>query len=233
MTMNGNVLEVENLGKSYPMPRGSLRVFEGLSFALKRGDLAAIMGASGVGKTTLLNLLGALDRPSSGRVVLDGEDLFSRSEREIAAIRGRKIGFVFQFYHLLPEFTALENVGFPLMIQGLDRGEAFERARGLLTEVSLEDKADSRPGQLSGGEQQRVAIARALVSEPRLLLADEPTGNLDWKSGEAVLRLILELHARKGLSSIIVTHNEKIARYCHKLYLMEAGELKLLAAPPS
>jgi len=231
--MNENVLEVENLAKSYPLPKGSLRVFEGLSFALKRGELAAVMGASGVGKTTLLNLLGALDRPSSGRVVLDGEDLFSRTDREIAAIRSRKIGFVFQFYHLLPEFSALENISFPLMIQGLDRREAFERALGLLREVSLEDKAQSRPGQLSGGEQQRIAIARALVSEPRLLLADEPTGNLDWKSGEAVLRLILELHQRKGLSSIIVTHNEKIARYCHQLYLMEAGELKLLAAPPS
>jgi len=231
--MNDNVLEVENLGKSYPLPKGSLRVFEGLSFALKRGDLAAVMGASGVGKTTLLNLLGALDRPSSGRVVLDGEDLFTRTDREIATIRGRKIGFVFQFYHLLPEFSALENISFPLMIQGLDRDEAFERARGLLREVSLEDKAQSRPGQLSGGEQQRIAIARALISEPRLLLADEPTGNLDWRSGEAVIRLILELHERKGLSSIIVTHNEKIARYFHQLYLMEAGELKLLAAPPS
>jgi len=231
--MNGNVLEVENLGKSYPLPRGVLRVFDGLSFALKRGELAAIMGASGVGKTTLLNLLGALDRPSAGKVVLDGEDLSSRTEREIAAIRGKKIGFVFQFYHLLPEFSALENVSFPLMIQGVGRGEAFARARDLLKEVSLEDKAHSRPGQLSGGEQQRTAIARALVSEPRLLLADEPTGNLDWKSGEMVLRLILELHERKGLSSIIVTHNEKIARYCHRLYLMEAGELKLLAAPQS
>jgi len=205
--MNGNVLEVENLGKSYPLPRGVLRVFDGL--------------------------LGALDRPTAGRVVLDGEDLFSRTEREIAAVRGRKIGFVFQFYHLLPEFTALENVSFPLMIQGLGRAEAFARARELLRDVSLEEKAQSRPGQLSGGEQQRVAIARALVSEPPLLLADEPTGNLDWKSGEMVLRLILELHERRGLSSIIVTHNEKIARYCHKLYLMEAGELKLLAAPPS
>ncbi len=231
--MNDIVLKAENLGKSYPLPKGVLRVFEGLGLELRRGDLAAITGASGVGKTTLLNLLGALDRPSEGRVVIDGVDLFSRTEREVAAIRNRKIGFVFQFYHLLPEFSALENVSFPLMIQGLDRGEAFARAAAVLKEVALEEKADSRPSQLSGGEQQRVAIARALVSDPSLLLADEPTGNLDWKSGEMVLRLILDLHARKGLSSIIVTHNEKIARYCHKLYLMEAGELKLLSAAPS
>jgi len=231
--MNDIVLKAVNLGKSYPLPKGALRVFEGLGLELKRGDLAAIMGASGVGKTTLLNLLGALDRPSEGQVIIDGVDLFSRPEREVAAIRNRKIGFVFQFYHLLPEFSALENVSFPLMIQGLERGEAFARAAAVLKEVALEEKADSRPSQLSGGEQQRIAIARALVSDPCLLLADEPTGNLDWKSGEMVLRLILDLHARKGLSSIIVTHNEKIARYCHKLYLMEAGELKLLSSGPS
>jgi len=231
--MSDIVLKAENLGKSYPLPKGALRVFEGLGFELERGELAAIMGASGVGKTTLLNLLGALDRPSEGRVILDGQDLFSGGERDIAAVRNRKIGFVFQFYHLLPEFSALENIGFPLMIQGLGRKEAFARARDILKEVSLGEKADSRPSQLSGGEQQRIAIARALIAEPRLLLADEPTGNLDWKSGETVLRLILDLHARKGLSSIIVTHNEKIARYCHKLYLMEAGELKLLSGPPS
>jgi ABC-type lipoprotein export system ATPase subunit len=231
--MNDIVLKAENLGKSYPLPKGVLRVFEGLGFELKRGELAAIMGASGVGKTTLLNLLGALDRPSEGRVLLDGEDLFSGTERGISAVRNRKIGFVFQFYHLLPEFSALENVSFPLMIRGLGRGEAFRRAHDVLKEVALEEKAHSRPSQLSGGEQQRIAIARALVNEPRLLLADEPTGNLDWKSGEMVLRLILDLHERKGLSSIIVTHNEKLARYCHKLYLMEAGELKLLSSPPS
>jgi lipoprotein-releasing system ATP-binding protein len=231
--MNDIVLAAENLGKSYPLPKGVLRVFEGLVFELRKGDLAAIMGASGVGKTTLLNLLGGLDRPSEGRVILGGEDLFSGTERRVAAIRNTKIGFVFQFFHLLPEFSALENVSFPLMIQGLGRGEAFARAHDVLKEVSLEEKAGSRPSQLSGGEQQRVAIARALVNEPRLLLADEPTGNLDWKSGAMVLRLILDLHQRKGLSSIIVTHNEKIARYCHKLYLMEAGELKLLSTRPS
>jgi ABC-type lipoprotein export system ATPase subunit len=231
--MSDRVLVAENLGKTYPLPKGELRVFEGLGFELERGQLAAIMGASGVGKTTFLNLLGALDRPSEGRVLLDGEDLFAGTDREVAGIRNRKIGFVFQVFHLLPEFTSLENVSFPLMIRGVPKKEALIKARDILKEVSLEDKVHSRPSQLSGGEQQRVAIARALVNEPRLLLADEPTGNLDWKTGEKVLRLVLDLHERRGLSSILVTHNEKIARYCHKVYMMEAGELKLLSSPPS
>jgi lipoprotein-releasing system ATP-binding protein len=231
--MSDRVLVAENLGKTYPLPKGELRVFEGLGFELERGELAAIMGVSGVGKTTFLNLLGALDRPSEGRVLLDGEDLFAGTDREVAGLRNRKIGFVFQVFHLLPEFTSLENVSFPLMIRGVPKKEAFLKARDILKEVSLEDKAYSRPSQLSGGEQQRVAIARALVNEPRLLLADEPTGNLDWKTGEKVLRLVLDLHERRGLSSILVTHNEKIARYCHKVYMMEAGELKLLSSRPS
>ncbi len=231
--MSDRVLVAENLGKAYPLPKGELRVFEGLGFELERGELAAIMGASGVGKTTFLNLLGALDRPSEGRVLLDGEDLFAGTDREVAGVRNRKIGFVFQVFHLLPEFTSLENVSFPLMIRGVPKKEAFLKARDILKEVSLEDKAYSRPSQLSGGEQQRVAIARALVNEPRLLLADEPTGNLDWKTGENVLRLVLDLHEHRGLSSILVTHNEKIARYCHKVYMMEAGELKLLSSHPS
>ena len=231
--MSDRVLVAGNLGKTYPLPKGELRVFEGLDFELERGELVAVMGASGVGKTTLLNLLGGLDRPTEGRVLLEGEDLFAGSDREVAAVRNRKIGFVFQVYHLLPEFTALENVSFPLLIAGEPKREAFARARDLLGEVGLEDKTASRPSQLSGGEQQRVAIARALVGSPRLLLADEPTGNLDWRTGERVLRLVLDLHERKGLSSILVTHNEKIARYCDRVYEMAAGTMKRLAAPES
>jgi len=227
--MSDLVLLAENLGRSYPVPgKPDFEVFSGLQFGLERGDLAAVMGASGVGKTTLLNLLGALDRPTTGRVLVDGEDLSARTGREIAAVRNRKIGFVFQTFHLLPEFTALENVLFPMMIGGLGKREAAARGLALLADVGLEGKAGSRPGQLSGGEQQRVAIARALANEPRVLLADEPTGNLDWKTGERVLRLVLDLHRSKGLSSIIVTHNEKIALSCHKTYVMEGGRLKLL-----
>ena len=231
--MSNRVLVAESLGKTYPLPKGDLRVFEGLDFELGRGELVAVMGASGVGKTTLLNLLGGLDRPTEGRVLLDGEDIFAGGDRDVAAVRNRKIGFVFQVFHLLPEFTALENVSFPLLIGGMAKREAFARAADLLREVGLEDKIPSRPSQLSGGEQQRVAIARALVGAPRLLLADEPTGNLDWRTGEMVLRLVLDLHEKKGLSSILVTHNEKIARYCDRVYEMAAGAMKRLALPES
>jgi ABC-type lipoprotein export system ATPase subunit len=224
-----SLIQAVNLGKEYPLPKGVLRVFGGLNFTVESGDIAAIMGASGVGKTTLLNLLGALDRPTEGTVFLDGEDLFSGDEKRLARIRNRKVGFVFQFFHLLPEFTTLENVSLPLMIAGRSREDAETKGLDMLREVSLEEKASCRPAQLSGGEQQRVAMARALINEPKLLLADEPTGNLDWKSGEHILRLLLDLHERRGLSSIIVTHNEKVARFCRKTYIMEGGELKLSA----
>jgi len=228
--MSETVLKAENLGKTYPVPgRGTLCVFNGLEFELERGDLVAIMGVSGVGKTTLLNLLGGLDTPTEGRVLLENDDLFSRPGKEVAAIRNRKIGFVFQFFHLLPEFTAAENIGFPLLIGGMPRKKALEKAGSLLREVDMGDKALYRPAQLSGGEQQRVAVARALINNPFILLADEPTGNLDWKTGENIFRLILDLHMKKALSSIIVTHNEKVARYCRKVFLMESGRLKPIA----
>ncbi len=226
-----NIVQALNLGKEYPLPDGVLRVFKGISLDIIQGDLVAIMGMSGVGKTTFLNLLGALDKPTKGEILFDGEDLLLKSDKELAVIRNRKIGFVFQFYHLLPEFTTLENITFPLLIRGMEKRRAQERALEMLREVFLEDKAQIRPAQLSGGEQQRVAIARALVNEPKLLLADEPTGNMDWKTGQAILELIQELHQKKGLSSVIVTHNEKVARFCHKVYLMESGNLKLLSLP--
>jgi lipoprotein-releasing system ATP-binding protein len=222
------ILQVQSLGKEYPLPKGSLQVFDELEFELEKGDLIAVMGVSGVGKTTLLNLLGLLDVPTHGRILLDGDDLSLKTEAEKAEIRNRKIAFVFQFYHLLPEFNALENVCFPLLIRGIKGKEAQRRALAMLGEVSLRDKELLRPGQLSGGEQQRVAIARALVSEPKLLLADEPTGNLDWRTGEKILELIKDLHLKRGLSSIIVTHNDKVAEFCQSTYLMEAGRLQRL-----
>jgi len=206
-----------------------LCVFKDLNFELEKGDLTAVMGVSGVGKTTLLNLFGILDRPTQGKVFLEGEDVFAKDEKQKAEIRNKKIGFIFQFYHLLSEFTVLENVSFPLLIRGIERKEAQGRAFEVLKEVFLEEKTSLRPGQISGGEQQRVAIARALVNEPKLLLADEPTGNLDWKTGKAILELIKELHRKKELSSIIVTHNEKVAQFCNKIYIMESGNLKLLS----
>jgi lipoprotein-releasing system ATP-binding protein len=222
------IVRVEGLCKDYPLPKDILRVFDGINFELDKGDFVAVMGVSGVGKTTLLNLLGTLDKPTEGRIFFDGEDIFSGSEKDLAELRNRKIGFVFQFYHLLPEFTSLENVSFPLLIGGKGKSEAQARALEMLRDVSLEEKAHIKPGKLSGGEQQRVAIARALVNEPKLLLADEPTGNLDWKTGRMILELIQELHQRKGLSSIVVTHSEKVAQYCNKVYMMESGSLKLL-----
>jgi len=225
-----SLLKTLNLGKDYPLPKGVLRVFEGINFEIIEGDLVAIMGVSGVGKTTFLNLLGALDKPTEGKILFEGDDLlFHRSKKELAEIRNRKIGFIFQFYHLLPEFTALENIAFPLLIRGAERKEAERKAHEILKEVSLEEKAHIIPAQLSGGEQQRVAIARALVNEPKLLLADEPTGNMDWKTGQMILELIKELHRKKGLSSVVVTHNEKVAQFCNKVYLMEGRELKLLS----
>jgi ABC-type lipoprotein export system ATPase subunit len=222
-----SLLVARNVSKVYPLPKeGVIRVLEGLDFELEKGEIVAIMGASGVGKTTFLNLLGGLDKPSEGMVLLEGEDIHAKGEQEKARLRNENIGFVFQFYHLLPEFTALENVFLPLLIRGLSRREAEKRARVILQEIFLEERASQRPSQLSGGEQQRVAIARALVNEPKLLLADEPTGNLDSKTGESIMRLIQELHRKKDLSSIIVTHNEKIAQFCQKIYLLEAGQLK-------
>jgi lipoprotein-releasing system ATP-binding protein len=205
-------------------------VFEDLNFELEKSEIVAIMGVSGVGKTTLLNLIAGLDTPTKGKVFLEGEDLFGLSYKERAEIRNTKIGFIFQFYHLLPEFTAQENVSFPLLIGGVGKEEAYEKALRILKEVDLEEKALLRPGKVSGGEQQRIAIARALVNEPKLLLADEPTGNLDWKTGQNILDLIRSLHTRKGLSSIIVTHNEKVAQFCDKTFLMENGRLKLLSS---
>jgi lipoprotein-releasing system ATP-binding protein len=222
-----SLVSARSVGKVYPLPKGELRIFQDLEFELERGELVAVMGASGVGKTTFLNLLGALDRPSEGTILLEGEDINAQSDRDKSALRNKKIGFVFQSFHLLPEFSALENVFLPLLISGLNKREAQRRGEARLAEVFLEDRAGQKPGQLSGGEQQRVAVARALVNEPKLLLADEPTGNLDWKTGEAVIQLIKDLHERRGLSSVIVTHNEKVARYCDKLYVMEGGRLKL------
>jgi lipoprotein-releasing system ATP-binding protein len=223
------LLRAESLGKEYPLPEGTLRVFSGLEFVLEPGEIVAVMGASGVGKTTFLNLLGTLDRPTEGTVRLEGEDLYAKDIRSLARIRNRKIGFVFQFFHLLPEFTALENVALPLLMGGLGRAEAWGRARAMLNEVGLAVKAPCRPALLSGGEMQRVAIARALANEPRLLLADEPTGNLDWKTGEHILRLLLGLHERRGLASVLVTHNEKVAAFCQKTYVLDKGEMKRLA----
>ena len=223
------LLRTVDLGKDYLLPDGeTLHVFSGLNFSLNRGEIVAVMGASGSGKTTFLNLLGALDRPTSGSVILEDEDLAMKNAVSLARVRNTKIGFVFQAFHLLPEFTAAENVALPLLMSGLGRAEAWRRGTEILREVGLENKARCRPAQLSGGEMQRVAIARALINGPAVLLADEPTGNLDWKTGEAVLRLLLDLHEKRGLASVVVTHNEKVSALCGKTYILERGLLERL-----
>ena len=188
-----------------------MEVLKGLDLTFSKGEKAAIVGASGVGKTTLLHILGTLDRPTSGRVIYEGKDIYALNEKDLALFRNREIGFVFQLHHLLPEFNALENTMMPCLIQGIPKGEAASRAEAILTLVGLQDRLPHKPGELSGGEQQRVAVARALVLEPKVLLADEPTGNLDTKTGESVFDLLQELNQIKKVTLIVVTHNLKLA----------------------
>ncbi len=205
------LIQVQQLYKSFGNGAKRLEVLKGIDLTFDQGEKAAIVGASGVGKTTLLHILGTLDRPTSGKVLYEGRDVFTLNEKELAHFRNREIGFVFQFHHLLPEFNAIENTMMPCLIQGLSRKEAVLRAEAILTLVGLKDRLTHKPGKLSGGEQQRVAVARALVLEPKILLADEPTGNLDSKTGESIFSLLQELNRSKGVTLVIVTHNLKLA----------------------
>ena len=206
-----NLLEVRGLSKTYNTGANTLEVLSGIDLDLKPGTTTALVGASGAGKSTLMHLLGALDRPTSGSVCFRGENIFNKNERQLAAFRNRCLGFVFQFHHLLPEFTALENVMMPALIARVPRDKAIAMAQGLLQDVGLGGRTTHRPGELSGGEQQRVAIARALVLEPELLLADEPTGNLDMKTSDGIHIMLTELQVKRGLTMVIVTHNERLA----------------------
>jgi lipoprotein-releasing system ATP-binding protein len=206
-----NLIEVQGLCKTYGSGSNRLDVLSGIDLNLKAGTTTALIGASGAGKSTLLHLLGALDRPTAGAVLFRGENIFNKNERQLAAFRNKSIGFVFQFHHLLPEFTALENVMMPALIARIPRPKAREAAADLLTDVGLGERMTHRPGELSGGEQQRVAIARALVLGPELLLADEPTGNLDMKTSDDIHAMLTGLQTKKGLTLVIVTHNERLA----------------------
>jgi lipoprotein-releasing system ATP-binding protein len=198
-------------------------VLRGASLTVNASESVAVIGASGVGKSTLLHLLGALDRPSAGRLLFAGEDVFARPEGALARFRRTEVGFVFQFYNLLGEMTALENAMIPALLQRLPAGEARERAAAALQEVGLADRLAHRPGELSGGEQQRVAIARALVGNPRLILADEPTGNLDPKTSEVIWELFLRLQAERGLAFVIATHNHELAKKADRGYRLVEG----------
>jgi lipoprotein-releasing system ATP-binding protein len=223
------LIEVKSLGKSYKTARGTLNLFENLDLEVASGEMVAILGQSGAGKSTLLHILGALDAPSAGTVYCASTDVARLSAREAAAFRNREIGYVWQFHYLLPEFTALENVAMPLLASGMAKREAFAIAANWLREVGLTDRGDHRPGELSGGEQQRVALARALVNNPRLLLADEPTGDLDESTAGMVFDLIERLHASHGLTSILVTHNLDLAARCTRSLRLEGGRLATLA----
>jgi lipoprotein-releasing system ATP-binding protein len=211
--------------KGYRTTAGYVPVLEGLDLEVGRGEMLAITGASGVGKSTLLHVLGTLDRPERGVVTVDGEDVFQLPEVRLRQFRNRTLGFVFQFHHLLPEFSALENVMMPLLIGRAREVDARRRAQALLEELGLAHRAAHRPGALSGGEQQRVAVARALAASPRALLADEPTGNLDEETGERLHALVRALNREKGITVVIVTHNERLAAACDRRLRLEGGRL--------
>ena len=226
------MLSVSNVAKSYPTPRGDLPILNGITMSLDRGDAVAIMGPSGSGKSTLLYILGVLDAPSSGTVTLDGQDPFRLNEREQAAFRNDRIGFVFQDHSLLPQCSVLENVLAPTLVARSGRGAGEEaRARELLTQVGLGDRLDHRPGELSGGEKQRAALARALIRDPMLVLCDEPTGNLDRAAADTVASLLLDLHASRKTILVVVTHNAALAERFPVRYEMNGGTLNLEPEP--
>jgi lipoprotein-releasing system ATP-binding protein len=226
------IIQVSGLAKTYQTARGTLNLFQGLNLQIETGEMVAIVGQSGAGKSTLLHILGALDAPSAGTVYCASTNVAELSQREAAAFRNREIGYVWQFHYLLPEFTALENVAMPLLARGVKKPEALAVAANWLREVGLKDRGEHRPGELSGGEQQRVALARALVNHPRVLLADEPTGDLDEMTAGLVFDLIERLHASHGLTSILVTHNMDLAASCTRALRLESGRLVPLAVKP-
>jgi lipoprotein-releasing system ATP-binding protein len=223
--MSGTLIAATGVKKGYRTAAGYVPVLEGLDLEVARGEMLAVVGASGVGKSTLLHVLGTLDRPEAGTVVVGGEDVFQLSEDRLRAFRNRTLGFVFQFHHLLPEFTALENVMMPLLIARVPIGDAKQRAGALLDEMGLGARGHHRPGALSGGEQQRVAVARALVQSPTALLADEPSGNLDQETGEKLHALLRRLNGEKGITLVVVTHNERLAAASDRTLRLEGGRL--------
>jgi lipoprotein-releasing system ATP-binding protein len=219
-------VEVRGLNKSYALQGRRLHVLRDLEMAVEKGEMVAVMGASGVGKSTLLHVLGGLDRPDNGEVRVGDIDVARVADQELVAFRNKHVGFVFQFHHLLPEFNAVENAEMPLRIARVPVAEARPRALALLERVGLGERVDHRPGALSGGEQQRVAVARALVMQPALLLADEPTGDLDETTADALHQLLRDMHAEFGLTAIIATHNPRLANQCDRLLRLEGGQLK-------
>lgn len=219
------LLSVENLYRSFRMAKLPVNVLNGITMHVQRKEMISIVGASGAGKSTLLHIMGTLDRPTSGLVRFEGRDMFLASETTLAGFRNRHIGFVFQFHHLLPEFSALENTYLPALIQKIPKPQAMDAAKSLLSEVGLSHRLHHKPGELSGGEQQRVAVARALIRHPDLVLADEPTGNLDTHTGEELFELLRKLNQTHGTAFVIVTHNEKISLQTDRLIQLQDGKI--------
>jgi len=215
---------LENVTKIYKMGSEEIKALDDLSLEIRDGEILVVMGPSGSGKSTFLHLVGCLDRPTSGKILIDGKDISNLRERELARIRNRTIGFVFQQFNLLPRLTALENVELPMIYAGIPKRKRVERAKKLLEMVGLSDRMKHRPSQLSGGQQQRVAIARALANDPKIILADEPTGNLDTKSGEVVINILRDLN-RKGLTIVIVTHDPDITIIAHRVIHLKDGKI--------
>jgi len=229
-----DLIETQDLKKSFKTDAGELEVLKGINLSVGEGEMVGVVGASGAGKSTLLHILGALDRPTSGSVFCTGTDIFSLRGDSLASFRNKTMGFVFQFHHLLPEFTALENVMMPGLIYmgaGFQGPKKFtyhaiaEKAERLLGEMGLSERKRHRPGELSGGEQQRVAVARALILDPKVVLADEPTGNLDTATGEELFNIFINLNKGKKVTFVIVTHNDSLSRRCHRILKMADGKL--------
>ena len=218
-------LEARGIVKSYPVGGRSLTVLRDLDLVVEAGEMVAIVGASGVGKSTLLHVLGGLDHVDQGQIAIDGTELTTLPDGQVVAFRNQRVGFVFQFHHLLPEFTALENAEMPMRIARMPMGETRSRAEALLRRVGLDERLTHRPGMLSGGEQQRVAMARALVMQPAVLLADEPTGDLDEQTADALHALLRDMHQAYGLTSVIATHNPRLAAACDRVLRLENGRL--------
>ncbi|MFN3396208.1 MAG: ABC transporter ATP-binding protein [Thermodesulfovibrionales bacterium] len=223
------ILEAVRIEKSFYTQAGELKVLKGVDLYIEEGEMVSIVGASGAGKSTLLHILGAIDRPTSGKVIYEGIDIFSRNNGFLTRFRNETVGFVFQFHHLLPEFTALENVMMPGMIARetlrIDTEDIVDRAERLLSDLGLYERRNHRPGELSGGEQQRVAVARALIMNPRVVLADEPTGNLDTATGEDLFNLLIKLNKDRGIAFVIVTHNESLSKRCNRTLRMVDGRI--------